>query len=158
MLSYAVSRSEYFGNALSKVALTIFNDTMWVKRFLMLVLDSTGSKVVNEIGLKTFSFLTTLKCNGLFSVIFSTIAKTTLLASVLKFLTLQTQFYLEVLTSSAVFRRKSKCLSFTFRYVSVIEILIFNKSTIETHLSSTSSFITSWSSTRCILSKSSQKR
>ena len=137
MLSYAVSRSEYFGSALSKVALTIFNDTMWVKRFLMLVLDSTGSKVFNKIGLKTFSFLTTLKCNGLFSVIFSTIAKVQ-------------SWNFEHCRCNFILRY--------FRYVSVLEILIFNKSTIETHLSSTSSFITSWSSTRCILSKSSQKR
>ena len=57
--------------------------------FLMLALNSTGSKLVTEIRSNTFAFLTTLKCNGLFSVTFSTIGTTILLASFLKLLTPQ---------------------------------------------------------------------
>ena len=59
-----------------------------------------------------------LKCNGLFSVFFSTIATTILLAS--------------------------------FKFLTSADVIL----TTETHLSSTSGFRTSYSSTWCILSKS----
>ena len=68
----AASRFEYHGNVRSaKVAVRIFNETMWVKMFLILTLNSTGCKLVIEIGSNIFAFLTTVKCNELFSLIFS---------------------------------------------------------------------------------------
>ena len=68
----AISRSKYCENGVSaKVALTIFNDTMWVKSFLMLVLNSTGSKMVLETRSNTFASLTAMKCNRVFCYFFS---------------------------------------------------------------------------------------
>ena len=85
---------------------------------------------------------------------FSTIATTILLAA-----------FLRLLTSADVtltwcnnffgytFVENPKYLFFTFKYVSGLERLTFNKLTTETHLSSTSGFTNSCSSTRCIVSK-----
>ena len=63
----AVSRSKYCDKANycdnAKVVL------MWVKRFLLLPLNTTGSKMIIEIGSNIFAFLTALDTIG-FSVTF----------------------------------------------------------------------------------------
>ena len=106
----AISRSKYCENGVSaKVALTIFNDTMWVKSFLMLVLNSTGSKMVLEIRSNTFAFLTAMKCNRVFCYFFFIIATKHIVCLLLQI--------------------SNICRLFTFRCVSVIERLICKKST-----------------------------